>query len=158
MKKRGRKSLREHKLAVNAALRYYGVPLENEIKPKRERKPRIGPSEHQEQAAVIEWWWHASARYGLPVFALFAVPNGGARDPIVGAKLKAEGVRKGALDLILARPTEKYHGLFLEMKVGSNKPTENQEAFIAYLRSAGYWASVHWNADTAIKEIEAYLA
>src|SRR5690606_27339000 len=96
-------------------------------------------------------------QYGVPSFALFAVPNGGARDVITGSKLKAEGVRRGALDLVLAKPTARFSGLFLEMKVGSNKPTPEQDQFITYLTGAGYRASVHWSADSAIKEIQWYL-
>lgn len=156
--KRGRLSPREFQQKKNAAFGFLGMDgFKREVKPLRQRKPAVGPSEHQEQCAVIDWWWHAHQRYKLPPFALFAVPNGGARDAITGSLLKAEGVRPGALDLILAKPTLKYAGLFLEMKVGSNKPSYEQEAFIAYLRGVGYRASVHWNAGTAIKEIETYL-
>lgn len=134
------------------------------LPPKRERIKRpvdgkpVTATEHQEQCAVISWWWRVHQRYGLPPFALFAVPNGGARDEITGARLKAEGVRRGALDLILAKPVAAYHGLFIEMKVGDNKPSEYQAAFITYLESVGYKATVHWNAPSAIHEIEDYLA
>lgn len=107
---------------------------------------------------MISWWRLQHELYGLPVFALFAVPNGGARDAITGSRLKAEGVRRGALDLILAKPTTKYHGLFIEMKVGDNRPTIDQSAFIDYLDSAGYKTSVHWDAVSAINEIKEYLA
>lgn len=133
-----------------------------ELPPKRiVRRPVDGKpvtaSEHQEQSALISWWRLAHQKYGLPEIALFAVPNGGRRDMITGALLKAEGVRAGALDLILAKPTVKYAGLFIEMKVGDNKPSENQKAFITYLEGAGYKACVHWDASSAIKEIEEYL-
>lgn len=114
-------------------------------------------SEHQEQADVIRWWNVAHKQYALPYFALFAVPNGGARDVITGSRLKAEGVRRGALDLILAKPKGGYSGLFIEMKVGNNKPTDEQEQFIDYLANAGYVASVHWTAGSAIAAIEEYL-
>lgn len=137
--------------------------IQSGLPPKRHRVRRcdgkpIGPSEHQEQSAVISWWWHAHKKYNLPHFALFAVPNGGARDFITGARLKAEGVRRGALDLILAKPTKQHNGLFIEMKVGNNRPTEEQTAFVAYLQSVGYRATVHWSSASAIAEIEAYLA
>lgn len=121
-------------------------------------KPRVGPSEHQEQVAVIQWWDVACHGYGLPVFSLFAVPNGGARDAITGSRLKAEGVRRGALDLILAKPMDQFHGLFIEMKVGINRLTDEQKEFTAYLLSVGYMASAHWSADSAITAIKEYLA
>ncbi len=133
------------------------------LPPKRHRVRRpldgkpVHGTEHQEQSAVISWWWRAHTGYGLPVFSLFAVPNGGARDVITGANLKAEGVRKGALDLILAKPRGDYHGLFIEMKVGDNQPSDEQKEFIRYLDSVGYKTAVHWNAGTAIEEIKGYL-
>jgi len=115
-------------------------------------------SEHQEQSAVIKWWWHACAGYGLPNFALFAIPNGGARDAITGSLLKAEGVRPGSPDLMLAKPADQFHGMFIEMKVGNNKLTDEQQAFATYLRTAGYHVSTHWSAGSAIEAIKAYLA
>lgn len=175
--RRGRPSLREMAERINAAHNYvasltqdpqkakeYRDSFVKELPPKRERVRRpvdgkpIHASEHQEQAAVISWWRLQHQRYALPEFALFAVPNGGARDAITGALLKAEGVRPGALDLILAKPKGSYHGLFIEMKVGNNKPSFNQHEFLNYLEAVGYKATVHWNAATAIREIEEYLA
>lgn len=173
--RRWRLSKRETTLANNAAHRFYASAAPDPQKaqhflnelpnppPKRvirrplDGKP-VGASEHQEQATVIAWWWRVHKGYGLPHFSLFAVPNGGARDIITGARLKAEGVRKGALDLILAKPNAVHHGLFIEMKVGDNKPSAEQEEFITYLTSVGYKVAVHWNAGTAIKEIEEYLS
>lgn len=172
----GRLSRRDQIQANNATFRFAaaatGDPeviartereLITPLPPKRERIRRpvdgkpVQASEHQEQCAVISWWWRVHQKYGLPTFALFAVPNGGARDVITGARLKAEGVRRGALDLILAKPTTQFAGLFLEMKVGSNKPSPEQNAFMQYLEEVGYQTGVHWNAGAAIKAIEDYL-
>lgn len=131
-------------------------PKRHRIRRPVDNKP-VHASEHQEQATVIQWWRHQYEAHRLPEFALFAIPNGGARDLIAGARLKAEGVRKGALDLMLAKPNRIYSGLFIEMKVGSNKPTPEQEKFIQYLASAGYRCAVCWSATEAISEIEGYL-
>jgi hypothetical protein len=152
-----------HKFYAGAADKEVPQHLLNDLPPKRERVVRpvdkrpVGPSEHQEQARVITWWGLQHEIYGLPAFALFAVPNGGARDVITGSMLKAEGVRRGALDLILAKPSAGYHGLFIEMKVGDNKPSPEQLAFIEYLKSVGYKTAVHWASDSAINEIKDYL-
>lgn len=169
-------SRRDQKIAIKNSLDFMaraadkpsitapGGPLEITIPPKRERIRRtvdnkpVGQTEHQAQRTVIDWWARFHNRYQLPEFALFAVPNGGARDAITGAMLKAEGVRRGALDLILAKPTKQYAGLFIEMKVGDNKPSDEQKAFLEYLLSVGYKAVVHWSADSAISEIKSYLA
>lgn len=149
--------------AFNAAAADKEPPTPRFIAPKRERirRPVYGKppqaSEHQVQAAVISWWFLAHHQYRLPLIALYAIPNGGARDPITGSLLKAEGVRRGTPDLNLAVANRKYHGLYMELKVGDNQPSLEQQAFIAYLTSAGYKASVHWRAESAIEEIKSYL-
>lgn len=116
-----------------------------------------GPSEHQVQCAVIQWWARAHKQYRLPEFALFAIPNGGARDVITGARLKAEGVRRGVVDLMLAASKGERSGLFMEMKIGKNNPSPEQLAFIEHLRSQNYTASVHWESESAIQAIKDYL-
>src|SRR5574341_360509 len=120
--------------------------------PTRIRRPvdgkPVAPSEHQLQRGVITWWGHACKGYALPEFSLFAIPNGGARDVITGALLKAEGVRRGVVDLFLACPVGPYRGLFLEMKSGKNRPNGEQEAFMAYVKEVGYEASVHWSSES----------
>ena len=73
-------------------------------------------TEHEEQAALIEWWSWDSQWMGLQRCLLMAIPNGGARTTVTGARLKAEGVRAGIPDLFLAVPTDTSHGLWLEMK------------------------------------------
>lgn len=128
-----------------------------EIRRPVDQKP-VHRSEHQEQSEVVSWWNLICHTYKLPAFALFAIPNGGARDMITGAMLKREGVRRGAFDLCLAAARNGHHGLYIEMKVGNNKPSDEQEKFKEYLNSAGYKASVHWDAKSAIDAIEQYLA
>ena len=133
------------------------------------RAARIEPSEHQSQAAVIDWWRLACKGYGLPEFALMAIPNGGARHPAVGRKLKAEGVRAGIPDLFLAARRKLYFGsggpsdyeylpgFWIEMKRRPNKPSAEQEAVIHYLLQHGYCVGTCYSADEAIKVIKAYL-
>lgn len=71
--------------------------------------------EHRIQAALFKWSRLASSRYpGLRL--MFAIPNGGARDAITGAMLKAEGVKPGVPDIFLPVPVNGFHGLFVEMK------------------------------------------
>src|SRR5258706_12086600 len=91
------------------------------------------PSEHQSQAAVISWWALACNGYELPPFALFAIPNGGARDPITGSRLKQEGVRAGILDLMLAVKRGNFGGLFIEMKKLGHRPSPAQKEVMDYL-------------------------
>ena len=88
---------------------------------------------------------------------LFAIPNGGRRDLITAAILKAEGVRAGAPDLFLAVPRGGYAGLFIELKTACGRVREEQKEFHARLIGAGYWATVARGWDQARQEIEGYL-
>lgn len=114
-------------------------------------------SEHDSQSALITWWSYAHKRYGLPEFALFAVPNGGARHIAVAAKLKAEGVRKGIFDLCLTAPHNGFNSLWIEMKHGRNKLTPEQADFKAFIEGQGGMCAVCWDWQSARKEIEDYL-
>ena len=133
----------------------------SEITAKPIGRPVIPPiaSEHQEQAALIEWWSYAHRRWELPEFALFAIPNGGARHIVVASKLKAEGVRKGIPDLLLAVPIWPHAGLFIEMKSSSPQARvkADQATAIGFLRGAGYKIAVCKGAAQAMDVIEAYL-
>lgn len=114
-------------------------------------------SERDEQVAVIEWWAYACKRYKLPEFALFAIPNGGHRHPAVGAKMKAEGVRRGVYDLFLAVPVGVFHGLFIEMKFGSNDLTVEQGRFGEHAAAHGYRVVTCWDSQDATMNIEEYM-
>lgn len=108
-------------------------------------------SEAQEQETVIEWCDWAR----VPVFA---IPNGGKRNPAEAAHLKRQGVRAGVPDLFVPVANNAHHGLFIEMKVGKNKPTDNQKQWLARLSAQGYEARVCWGATDAIETIKEYLA
>lgn len=88
---------------------------------------------------------------------LFHIPNGGSRNPIEAHNLKLQGVKSGVPDLFYPVPNKKYHGLFIEMKYGKNKPTKNQKEWIEYLNSVGYLAVVCYSADEAFKLLNKYF-
>ena len=88
---------------------------------------------------------------------IFHIPNGGSRNKIEAINLKRQGVSPGVPDLCFPIPNEKYHGLFVEMKYGKNKPTQNQKEWIKYLNSVGYLAVVCYGHQEAIKVINEYL-
>ena len=52
---------------------------------------------------------------------LFAVPNGGKRDPRTGAMMKYEGAVSGVADLVLLFPCRGKSSLCIEMKVPKHK-------------------------------------
>ena len=74
--------------------------------------------EHQLQCACVRWFRYAHADLS-PL--LFAVPNGGRRDHITGARLKAEGVVAGVADLLLLVPSQQHHALCIEMKTAKGR-------------------------------------
>ncbi len=112
--------------------------------------------EHQEQAALFEWVALQTKRWP-ELENIFAIPNGGYRHKTVAAKLQAEGVRAGVPDIFLAVSRAQWHGLFIEMKAGRNRPTPAQQEWIARLNRAGYAAVVCYGWLAARQIIEEYL-
>lgn len=113
-------------------------------------------SEDTEQEQVISW-----ANWNLREYPalkwLHHIPNGGKRNKAEAARFKAQGVKAGVSDLFLPAARGGYHGLYIEMKYGKNKPTDKQEEFIADMQNAGYKATVAYGADEAIEILQAYL-
>lgn len=118
----------------------------------------VNESEHSEQCKVIEWFDLFARTQGIEPFMLFAIPNGGARNAITGAMLKAEGVRPGVPDLFLAIPAFGFHGLFIEMKKKKTGVlSDAQKHVISRFNDEGYCVVVCHGFDAAKCEIEDYL-
>lgn len=114
--------------------------------------------EHNEQKALFRWAWAMKSKYPqLGTTLLHAIPNGGDRDPRVAAKLKAEGAKAGVVDVKLAVARGGYHGLYIEMKAGDNKPTPEQEEFIRLARAEGYRCEVCYSWHAASEVIIEYM-
>lgn len=84
-------------------------------------------------------------------------PNGGSRNAIEGAKLKRMGVRAGMPDIMVYEDRHPFNGLAIELKVGKNKPTENQVFVLNELTRNRWQTAVCYSIDEAIKEIDKYL-
>jgi len=112
--------------------------------------------EHAEQVALMKWAAMQSRR--IPALEmLFAIPNGGRRDAVTGARLKAEGVKAGVPDLFLPCPAGKWHGLFIELKAPGGRPSAEQRRMIERLRKAGYKAEVCYGWMEAAEVLTEYL-
>ena len=107
-------------------------------------------SEADEQIAVIKW----CELHRVPVYH---VPNEARRSGRTGAYLKRMGMRAGVPDLCVPVANGGYHGLYIEMKAGKNKPTDNQVRWLELLRRNGYAAFVCYGADNAIECIRRYV-
>ena len=88
---------------------------------------------------------------------LMHVPNEGKRSPRYGAELKRLGLQAGFPDLALFVPRNGKAALFIEMKVGRNKCTENQKKWIRKLLEQGYEVKVCYSCEEAIQVIKKYL-
>ena len=74
-----------------------------------------------------------------------------------GAILKRMGVRAGCADIFAAIPTNRYHGLFIEMKYGKNRLTPNQIMFLDNMNAQGYKAVCCYGFEEARNAILEYL-
>lgn len=113
-------------------------------------------SEHDHQVNYFKWVdikLKSDERY----LNIYAVPNGGLRNIRVAVKLKKEGVRSGVLDINIDWPSGGFNGLRIEMKVGRNKPTDNQKEWIKRYNRAGFKTEVCYSFDEAIKVTENYF-
>lgn len=106
------------------------------------------------QQVCVKWF-----RLQYPQLAelLIAIPNGGARRRIEGAIMKAEGVMKGASDLVLFFPAKHFHGLCIEMKTPKGKQQPSQKKWQQKVEWAGFKYIICRSFDDFMSEINAYL-
>lgn len=117
-----------------------------------------GITEHEEQKMLIKWWSMSCTKFGIPEVCLFAVPNAAKRSMKIASMLKAEGMRSGIPDLILAVPRCGKHGLFIEMKkTKGGRLSDNQEEILAIFSEQGYETQVCRGFESAKTVIETYL-
>lgn len=137
-------------------------------------------SEHGHQTALFQQAkmfiaeWNANGKGICPLDNMFAIPNGDQRGDgtlkgaaIAGNRLKAEGLKAGVPDLMLAWPiTYKgvvYHGLFIEMKrpeeikKKNGGCSQNQLDWHADLRHADYAVVVCYSWEDAWDNILSYI-
>lgn len=74
-----------------------------------------------------------------------------------GKMLKRMGVKKGVADFFLAFPQNGKAGLWIELKVGSNKPSKDQQAFLDRKTERGYVAVWVRGTNAARDVIRHYL-
>lgn len=116
--------------------------------------------EHNIQVACVRWFAMQYPQYrGL----LFAIPNGGNRNLVTAAKLKAEGVTPGVADLLLLVPKVSYSfnsqisGLCIEMKTKRGSQSQAQKEWQKKVEAAGYRYVIVRSVEQFIKEINDYL-
>ncbi len=131
-------------------------------------------SEHTEQVALFQFLKTIEMKH-YAIKSIYAIPNGGLRNKAVAGKLKAEGVKSGVLDVHLPavsyavehkgkiinlspdKENIQYIGLWVEMKYGKNKLTDNQAIWKKNLEELGHRVVVCYSWVDAANEIMAYL-
>ena len=123
----------------------------------KKKSPRSA-TESSEAKALVNWWKLACRMYGAPENALLHIPNEGKRSVVMGAKLKAEGMRPGTPDYFLALPRPPHSGLWIELKRKKGGTlSDNQRDMLAMLEGQRYATDVCYGADQAITAIREYL-
>lgn len=124
--------------------------------PDIKRKRRINDEEHRLQCACVRWF---RLQYKAISYALFAVPNGGRRDLVTGARLKAEGALAGVSDLVLLKSNARYGALLLEMKTEKGKQSAAQKVWQRNITSNDeYKYVVCRSLEDFQREVNAYIA
>lgn len=113
-------------------------------------------TEATEQAALFDFLSRIEPRMPAVRWA-FHVPNGGHRMKVVARRLKREGVKAGVPDVWLPVRRDPYIGFVCELKVGRNRPTTAQRAWLDLLDDQGWRAVVCWGWQQAASELLRYL-
>jgi hypothetical protein len=114
-------------------------------------------SEHDHQVQLFQWAADHTTILRPELALLFAIPNGGKRDPKTAFRMQEEGVKSGVPDMFLPVARQGYHGLFIELKYGKNTTTERQDGWIERLTAQGYLAVVCYGWEAASRVLGEYL-
>lgn len=128
------------------------MTYEETQRPSRRAKPR--DEEHRLQAACVRLF---RLKYPKWRRLLFSVPNGGRRDAVTGARLKAEGATAGVADLILFVPNRRHGGLAIEMKTPRGRQSKEQREWQKMCEQAGNKYVLCRSAADFIREIDQYF-
>ena len=103
------------------------------------QKPRARPRHLEEalQAQCVQWF-----RLQYPGKYILAIPNGGKRNLFEAVRLKKTGTLAGVADLFVAEPSFPHCGVWIELKVGKNKPTLEQRTFLTDMQARDFEVSV----------------
>ena len=117
-------------------------------------------TELQIQMEIIGWAGYRSSTCP-DLRLLFHVPNEGKRSVITGSLLKRAGLKSGVPDLVLPVPRvwrgKFFNGLFIELKNGNKKPSENQNWWLKALADKSYLTAVCMSFDSSVALISNYL-
>lgn len=111
-------------------------------------------TESRQQQYFFDWLFYQHKKYWE---ICFCIPNEGQRTAAQAKSLAKRGLKAGIPDLFCAIPNERWHGLFIEMKTGKNKPSEIQKKMMNSLQKMGYKCVVCYSWHSAKKEFDEYV-
>lgn len=121
--------------------------------------------EHIEQVKLFEWaqenvdtWPELRKMFAIPNFTGRMGNNAPAAAKRHGAKLKAEGRKRGVPDICLPVARGGFHGLFIELKSLEGSATVEQLVWQTDLRAEGYRAEIIRGFEAARDLIVDYLS
>lgn len=116
------------------------------------KEAKLPGSEADLQRACVQYLeWHPKK----PLF--FHCPNGGHRNKIEAAKLKAQGVKSGVPDLMIIEPTNFLSGLAVELKAKGGRLQKEQLEWLEKLDERGYQVAVCYTFDSFKTILDIYL-
>ena len=87
----------------------------------------------------------------------FHCPNEIHAKPQYMVKRKRLGVKSGVPDVCILEPNKDYYGLFIELKVGYNKPSENQLNWLSKLNHRNFMTVVCYSLDEVKDIVNDYM-
>lgn len=116
----------------------------------------VESNEENEQITLFQWAEFAAVRYP-ELELMYHVPNEGKRSVRTGSRLKKAGLKSGVPDIVLPVARGRYIGLYIELKYGKNKVTENQKNWLRALSEQNHYTAVCYGWEQAKDVIEEYL-
>lgn len=113
-------------------------------------------SEETEQINLFRWATFAENIYP-ELKLMYHVPNEGKRSAATGSRLKQAGLKSGVPDIVLPVARGGYIGLYIELKYGRNKATDNQKKWLRDLGGQNHLTAVCYGWEQAKNLIESYL-
>lgn len=123
------------------------------------RRSNVSPLEAKEQKFLFQWAENMSVLKWPELRLMYHVPNGGSRNSIEAANLKAQGVKPGVPDVFLPVARKGFHGLYIEMKRRRGGIlSKHQKEYIEALKEQGYRVEVCKGFHAAADVIEDYMS
>ena len=123
------------------------------------RRSNVSPLEAKEQKFLFQWAENMAVLKWPELRLMYHVPNGGSRNSIEAANLKAQGVKPGVPDVFLPVARKGFHGLYIEMKRRRGGIlSKYQKEYIEALKKQGYRVEVCKGFHAAADVIEDYMS